>query len=74
MSTWQQNIWEKNTYANEAAQATIRLSPRNRYLKVRLLRQFRGVEVGVGKTSDDSTVQIVPAFIVIIQGTFDEVV
>jgi hypothetical protein len=33
-------------YSNEAAQATIRLSPRNRYLKVWLLREFRGVEVG----------------------------
>jgi len=28
----------------------------------------------IGKTSDDSTVLIVPALIVIIQGTFDEVV
>jgi len=46
VSTWQQNIRPNNTYSNEAGQATIRLSPRNRYLKVRLLREFRGVEVG----------------------------
>lgn len=62
---------QKNTYPNEVAPATTKQYAKSRHLKLWLLR---GREVDVGKNSHGSIVQTRCAFIVIIEGTFDEVV
>jgi hypothetical protein len=64
-------VGQKNTYSNEVPLATTKQYARSRHLNLWLLR---GREAYVGKNSHGSIVQTRCAFIVIIQGTFDELV